>query len=173
MRHVPAEMRQLDRPKSNNSLRRTWATKRKVKEPVGRKTIPQRKSRKDQWFERWSGWDSNPRPPGCKPGALPAELPPRRRPIRHVATGVRQHAGAIRGPPAALHPRNHSQDNSVGGRSCGTVQAGQIGPGERPELLRRVPHQNRHLMLAHDTPAVRTVNDHEGVRFGSHVGRET
>src|SRR5213594_528598 len=24
----------------------------------------------------WSGWDSNPRPPGCKPGALPAELPP-------------------------------------------------------------------------------------------------
>src|SRR5207244_11086374 len=25
----------------------------------------------------WSGWDSNPRPPGCKPGALPAELPPR------------------------------------------------------------------------------------------------
>src|SRR4029077_11818851 len=26
---------------------------------------------------QWSGWDSNPRPPGCKPGALPAELPPR------------------------------------------------------------------------------------------------
>ena len=25
----------------------------------------------------WSGRDSNPRPPGCKPGALPAELPPR------------------------------------------------------------------------------------------------
>src|SRR5882672_7525583 len=24
----------------------------------------------------WSGWDSNPRPPGCKPGALPTELPP-------------------------------------------------------------------------------------------------
>src|SRR5437870_3426188 len=24
----------------------------------------------------WSGWASNPRPPGCKPGALPAELPP-------------------------------------------------------------------------------------------------
>src|SRR3989442_309386 len=28
-------------------------------------------------YEKWSGWDSNPRPPGCKPGALPTELPPR------------------------------------------------------------------------------------------------
>src|SRR5207237_783333 len=27
-------------------------------------------------LREWSGWDSNPRPPGCKPGALPAELPP-------------------------------------------------------------------------------------------------
>jgi hypothetical protein len=27
----------------------------------------------------WSRWDSNPRPPGCKPGALPTELRPRRR----------------------------------------------------------------------------------------------
>src|SRR4051812_17941707 len=28
----------------------------------------------------WSGPGSNRRPPGCKPGALPAELPPRLRP---------------------------------------------------------------------------------------------
>ena len=27
----------------------------------------------------WSRWDSNPRPPGCKPGALPTELRPRSR----------------------------------------------------------------------------------------------
>src|SRR3954470_11663644 len=27
----------------------------------------------------WSGRGSNARPPGCKPGALPAELPPRAR----------------------------------------------------------------------------------------------
>ncbi len=26
----------------------------------------------------WSGWESNPRPPACKAGALPTELPPRR-----------------------------------------------------------------------------------------------
>lgn len=26
----------------------------------------------------WRRWDSNPRPPGCKPGALPTELRPRR-----------------------------------------------------------------------------------------------
>ena len=25
----------------------------------------------------WRRWDSNPRPPGCKPGALPIELRPR------------------------------------------------------------------------------------------------
>jgi hypothetical protein len=25
---------------------------------------------------KWSGWDSNPRPPACKAGALPTELPP-------------------------------------------------------------------------------------------------
>jgi hypothetical protein len=25
----------------------------------------------------WRRWDSNPRPPGCKPGALPTELRPR------------------------------------------------------------------------------------------------
>ena len=36
----------------------------------------------DHWLSaigrcRWSGWDSNPRPPACKADALPAELPPR------------------------------------------------------------------------------------------------
>src|SRR5205823_11912878 len=33
--------------------------------------------------ETWSGWDSNPRPPGCKPGALPTELPPHVRTVRY------------------------------------------------------------------------------------------
>jgi hypothetical protein len=34
-------------------------------------------NRKSSW---WSRWDLNPRPPGCKPGALPTELRP---PVRH------------------------------------------------------------------------------------------
>jgi hypothetical protein len=33
----------------------------------------------------WSRWDSNPRPPGCKPGALPAEL----RPLFNAEVGKR------------------------------------------------------------------------------------
>ena len=33
-------------------------------------------------MSKWRIWGSNPRPPGCKPGALPAELIPRAAPLR-------------------------------------------------------------------------------------------
>src|SRR3989442_13194408 len=47
----------------------------------------------------WSGWDSNPRPPGCKPGALPAELPPRT--VSKIAKGPQAH-------PFLLRPRDRN-----------------------------------------------------------------
>ena len=34
------------------------------------------------WTQPWRRWDSNPRPHGCKPCALPVELRPRRAPVR-------------------------------------------------------------------------------------------
>ena len=41
----------------------------------------------------WSRWDSNPRPPGCKPGALPAELRPPGRHLRFWIFDFRFRAG--------------------------------------------------------------------------------
>src|SRR6266550_4066515 len=38
--------------------------------------------------QQWSGWDSNPRPPGCKPGALPTELPPPGNEHRYATVGL-------------------------------------------------------------------------------------
>ena len=41
---------------------------------VGTRNVPHSGFPVPSW---WSRWDSNPRPPGCKPGALPTELRPR------------------------------------------------------------------------------------------------
>ena len=49
---------------------------------------PQSGFRNASW---WSRWDSNPRPPGCKPGALPAEL----RPLAKSECGNRKSATPI------------------------------------------------------------------------------
>src|SRR6267378_4895236 len=46
----------------------------------------------------WSGWDSNPRPPGCKPGALPTELPPPGNENRHAARGRVGNGGQRQSP---------------------------------------------------------------------------
>src|SRR6266566_660397 len=65
-------------PDASGSESLTRATHNKIHNILqGTKTAPSRKLRYGRGFRRWSGWDSNPRPPGCKPGALPAELPPR------------------------------------------------------------------------------------------------
>src|SRR5690606_30539523 len=64
----------------------------------------------EDWLQ-WSVWGSNPRPPPCKGGALPAELTPpvRRRP----GDGYRSRAGARRpGLAANYKPVNPN----VGGR---------------------------------------------------------
>ena len=55
----------------------------------------------------WSRWDSNPRPPGCKPGALPAEL----RPLERSQTPPQNRCGWPRDPP---RPRRFSRLTMVG-----------------------------------------------------------
>ena len=44
----------------------------------------------------WSRWDSNPRPPGCKPGALPTELRPQS--IAECGLGIADRQSEIRIP---------------------------------------------------------------------------
>src|SRR5256884_3494241 len=57
-------------------------------------------ARRERWScDQWSGRDSNPRPPGCKPGALPAELPPR---TGSKIMGCRQQARTGNAVPYAL-----------------------------------------------------------------------
>ena len=50
-----------------------------------------------QWKEG-GGWDSNPRPPGPQPGALPTELPPPR--LSHCTPDARQASSLGSDPPA-------------------------------------------------------------------------
>src|SRR2546430_563048 len=59
--------------------------------------------------ETWSGWDSNPRPPGCKPGALPAELPPRSYKLAGIKGKVSRRTGRrLDGEtPSGLEDRVH------------------------------------------------------------------
>src|SRR5207249_10926664 len=77
-------------------------------------------STETRWNQRkWSGRDSNPRPPGCKPGALPAELPPpatkieRVLPARHTkkSTGtISPFGNTAQGNHDTTHARTHSHE---------------------------------------------------------------
>lgn len=55
-------------------------------------------------FCTWSGWGSNPRPDGCKPSALPAELPPR---------GMAPHVACARDLRYSGAPTNQSRPPKI------------------------------------------------------------
>ena len=119
--------RSPDRPDCHRRQSRVAVARRLT--PLARRIIRGARGlfRQDRLREG-GGRDSNPRPPGPQPGALPTELPP---PSRHSV--------ASRGPgyPLAARPRSSADRAAAFEAACG----GSIPPGAiRNRVAKPTPH---------------------------------
>ena len=108
-------------------------------------------------FPEWSRWESNPRPPRCERGALPAELLPHRRPRGRGHLGFRPNGWCYQTAPARFK-----------------VASQRVLGGSRRAAF-QLPAPTRHLSTTHALPSWGTTSDRDRqtVHPSPHPARST